>query len=122
VDWVDVSDADAVWNEEKACRGFKREDNKDMFKGSPSSITSDCLDLVNRLWLVGICDFRSQGGATSPATCCSICEEYAKFCQAFTFSTGTCYLKSCGVESIQEGGGEGSFLVGAVTGYRKKRS
>ena len=68
-------------------------------------------------FLLGICDYRVQGGASTAATCCSVCEEFKKYCKAFTFSGGVCYLKTCGIEQSE---GNSVMMAGAVSAYRLK--
>jgi len=91
VDWVDTDNPVAEWNEEPACKSFAYKNNVDLFKAR--------------------CDLKMAGGATSAASCCSKCEATPS-CQAFTYYSSVCFLKSCKEFS------SGYQLDAAVSGYR----
>jgi len=76
--WIDTNDAEAEWKAEEACKPFTPKADVDMFKG--------------------VCDLKSQGGATSAASCCAFCQKRPG-CKAFTFYSSVCFLKSCSVGS-----------------------
>ena len=52
-----------------------------------------------------------QGGATSAASCCVHCQNNLK-CKAFTYLSGTCYMKSCNNMYHQN-----EPMQGAVSGF-----
>ena len=91
--WVDTNDPLAEWQYEATCTNFDYTDNLDKFKGS--------------------CDLKMQGGATSAASCCKYCTN-TKGCQAFTYWSAKCFLKSCKKESRSK-----ERLSGAVSGWMK---
>ena len=101
VDWVKVGDAQAEWDYEPACSAFTYQTDKDYFKKR--------------------CDLRMKGGATSAASCCKHCAE-ASGCNAFTFYSSVCFLKTCSGPGPGSGSGSGAgaSLAGAVSGWRKK--
>lgn len=63
--------------------------------------------------LLGVCDFKLQGGATTGASCCAICNRWDQ-CTAFTYLSGMCYLKKCSNTPSK-----GVTLSGAVSGFLK---
>jgi hypothetical protein len=91
--WVNTDDQNAQWNFEPTCLKFNNKNNYDKFHG--------------------ICDLKMQGGATSPASCCKYCSE-KQGCQAFTYYSAKCFLKSCKKDSNTS-----SQLSGAVSGWLK---
>lgn len=77
IKWVDVTNASALWEEEPACRRYKRVEKVDILQGK--------------------CDFGSFR-AMSDEECCAKCDERlvnGRACNAFAFSDGVCYFKSC---------------------------
>lgn len=53
------------------------------------------LSLCYNVWhtaFLGICDFKTSGGATGPSTCCDVCSQEAR-CKGFVFASGTCFYK-----------------------------
>lgn len=95
--WLDASEPKELWNEDKICQNFIPSYDVDLFKG--------------------ICDFKMQGGASTAATCCKVCQEFVDSCLAFTFYSGVCYLKNCGINASKSSTTSG--LKGAVTAYRQ---
>ena len=100
VDWVRVGDAQAVWDYEPACSAFTYQADKDYFKKR--------------------CDLKMKGGATSAASCCKHCAE-AQGCNAFTFYSSVCFLKTCVGPAVDAAarGHSAASLAGAVSGWRK---
>lgn len=73
--WIDTNDVEAEWAAETACNVFVvKKTDIDLYKG--------------------VCDMKSQGGATSAASCCAFCQKKPG-CKSFTFFSSVCYLKSC---------------------------
>lgn len=91
VDWVNTLDPMAEWNDEPDCKQFSYRQDQDLFKA--------------------MCDLKIQGGATGPSSCCRFCVQTGG-CEAFTFFSGTCYLKSCSSPK------QNIMMPGAFTGYK----
>jgi len=92
VSWIDTNDEKAEWNAEEACKMYTPKVDTDLFKG--------------------VCDMKSQGGATSAASCCSFCEKRPG-CKAFTYYSSVCFLKSCSDSA------RAASLPGAVSASRR---
>lgn len=71
--WTKPGDVMGEWAQEASCVGFTFSADKDLFKGK--------------------CDLKAQG-ASSPASCCSLCLR-ASGCEGFTFYGGLCFFKKC---------------------------
>ena len=69
-----MRDFSAEWRSMQECREYDYKTNVDGFKGR--------------------CDLGMKGGATSAASCCKQCNNTPR-CQAFTYLSGACFLKSC---------------------------
>lgn len=96
--WLDSGDLSAVWNDEPTCQKFQYQENVDLFKG--------------------VCDFKMRGGASSAATCCEACNSTPENkCEAFTFYSGACFLKSCGKGGARSP--RAADLQGAISGFLK---
>ena len=96
VDWVNTADPRAEWLADAECAKYGYVGDFDSFKG--------------------VCDYKMQGGATSPASCCGYCNKAAG-CRGFTFYGGKCFLKNCDAR-----GGAGAPLKSAVSGVSKHKS
>jgi hypothetical protein len=94
VDWTDTDNPMAEWKEDQKCNSFNYKENVDMFKGR--------------------CDLKLQGGATSAASCCNYCLNVPG-CKAFTFLSGTCFMKSCNSINAKNE----IKMSGALSGYLK---
>lgn len=81
VDWVNTADPLAEWKADPECSRYEYRSDIDSFKG--------------------VCDFKMQGGATSPASCCGYCNK-ADGCKGFTFYSGKCFLKNCAARAAAE--------------------
>ena len=84
VTWVDITSPQSAWNEEEACGIYEKVEGIDMFQG--------------------ICDagsFRSM----LASSCCALCDSRKGTapCNAFAFSEGVCYFKSCSDYEIANG-------------------
>ena len=97
VTWMNVNDLKGEWESDENCRAYQYEMDKDLYKGKVLECLRFIIDVVfsNCFAIVlGKCDLKMRGGATSAVSCCKYCNE-APECSAFTYSSGVCFLKSC---------------------------